>query len=535
MRSAFPTFAALALCAVLTACRGGPTLDEARVLLRSGDPRGALDAARKASTRVAPEERVAARRFAVQAALAAGLPREAARDYQLLRRLTGREDEGLLAEVASATLRRAVGSTDAARRIRGVQAVRVLGDDPRALALLRAAGADVREEVRAAVVSEVARLSDRLQAQRQLALVARGDESPYVRRRALEELARALEAGGAAEVAEAAALAREAMREEDEDARAAGLLLLRLALPREEAARALATELTRSPEHVRCAAALELLRLDPAAARRAWAAAGLPVAASAGDADAAPLGALGLALVAHGQADGAVTAALRDVLRAHDYRARLLAVRGLRGPGGRALIAELEAALKDPVQPVRVAALDTLLAAGGPSVASRACRRALGHPDPATRQRAVSGLLTLGALAPDDVIRLLGDPALATDAAAWLGAHAGERGFQALVTTLDGGSAATTALEVLAERGDARMRERFVELLTAPAVDRAAPEVRRAAALGLARCGQAGDRSLLLAMVERAGDDADLAAASAMLAIQARLSLKTAASPAAPQ
>ena len=65
-------------------------------------------------------------------------------------------------------------------------------------------------------------------------------------------------------------------------------------------------------------AALELLRLDPLAARRAWTAAELPTDTP-----------LGLALLAHERKDTAAVAALRDLLLDRDapYERRLLAAR----------------------------------------------------------------------------------------------------------------------------------------------------------------------------------------------------------------
>lgn len=512
-RWAAPLLASVAL--LLGGCRSGPTLDEAQALLRGGDPAGALEVARRASTGAAPEERAALRRFAFHAAVAAGLPREAAREYQLLRRLTGRDDDGLLGELAHAVLRRAVTSDDPARRLRGVEALELLGPDPRALALLRTALADRREEVRAAAVRCAAALPDRAAAAEPLALGAR-DPSPWVRRRALEAVGELLAGEGSAQAIadgrrlDPPALALAGLTDPDEDVRLAAVTLLARAST--DAVPLLVHELGRGSDAVRSAAALELLRADPQAAARAWLRHDLPVGVDA------PMAALGLALRAHGPADAAVLASAREALRASDYRVRLMAARGLAGPAAARLVGPLRAiALDDPVQPVRAAALEALLA-GAPEEARQVCRRALGHADPATRRRAFDALLALDALGPADMVRHLGDLALVDGAARWLAARGGEPGFQALVAALEAPAAADVALETLAEQGDRRMRARFVDLLTTPG--RADARTLRAAAVGLGRCGEAVDRPLLLAMLERG--PGDLAAASALILLQGR-------------
>lgn len=503
-------------------CRTGPTLEEAEELLRAGDAEAALDVARRASARGTPEERIALRRLALQAALAAGLSRDAAREYQLLRRLTGREDDGLLAELAGAALRRAITSDDRARRLRGVAALGLLGDDPRAVALLRTALTDMGEDVRAAAVAALADLPDRALAERELVAAAKGDPSAHVRRRALEVLA-ALPATPDRDDTLAVALAAledtdgegEPDHSEDRDVRVAAVRLVARAAPPDRAGALLAAVVERGDEFARREAALELLRLDPLAARRAWTAAKLPTDTP-----------LGLALLAHERKDTAAVAALRALLLDRDasYERRLLAVRGLAGPAAAHLAATLQAvALEDPVQPVRAAALDALVT-GAPDDARRACARVLRHADPATRRRALEGLERLAALSPDEAARHLADPALADAACAWLAANAGEQGHLALLSALGHPVAGPPALEALADRGDRRLRERFVALLTLPELERAGPRAWRAAALGLARCGEARDRALLVALLDRPGaDHADLAAASALLTLQTRL------------
>jgi hypothetical protein len=517
-RSRLGLIALVGALSLTAGCRTGPTLEEAEELLRAGDAEAALDVARRASARGTPAERIASRRLALQAALAAGLSRDAAREYQLLRRLTGREDDGLLAELAGAALRRAITADDRARRLRGVAALRVLGDDPRALALLRTALTDGGEDVRAAAVTVLADLPDRAVAERELIVVAGRDPSSHVRRRALESLA-ALPAAPDRDAALAAALAAlegEADQAEGQDVRVAAVrLLARVASP-ERARALLAAIVERSDEPARHEAALELLRLDPPAARRAWTAAKLPTDTP-----------LGLALLLHERKDTAAVAALRDLLLGRDapYERRLLAARGLAGPAAAHLAATLQTvALEDPVQAVRAAALDALVAGATADDARRACARALRHVDPATRRRARDGLERLAALSPDDAVRHLSDAALADAACAWLAANAGEQGHLALLSALGHPVAGPPALEALADRGDRRLRERFVALLTLPELDRAGPRAWRAAALGLARCGEARDRALLVALLDRPGaDHADLAAASALLALQTRL------------
>lgn len=504
---------------LVVGCRGGPTLEEAQALLRAGDAEGALELARRASARAPAEERVALRRFALQAALAAGLPREGAREYQLLRRLTGREDDGLLAELAGAVLRRAVAGDDPARRVRGAEALVLLGDDPRAAALLRTALADHREEVRAQALATAAQ-GEPSSALPLLAAAARGDASGWVRRRAVEHLTALLEAREvAAQAAEVlSGVAEASLADTDEDVRVAGVRLLARACDRARAIDGLAREVGRGSDAVRCAAALELLRLDPAAAARAWSEGGLPVSASD------PVGALGLALQAHAPApDEGTLDAVRDALRAPAYRVRLMAARGLAGPGAPRVVAALrEVAVADPVQPVRGAALEALVA-GAPEAARAACRAALDHVDPATRRCALEGLERLGALAPGEHAPLLRDPALADLSARWLATRGGEPGFQALVRALDDPVGARPALDVLADQGDRRMRRRFVDLLTAP--ERVDAAALRAAARGLARCGDPADRSLLLAMLMVPDDHVDVVAAASLLFLQGRLAL----------
>lgn len=502
-------------------CRGGPTLDEAQSLLRSGDPEAALEMARRASARAPAEERAALRRLALQAALAAGLPREAAREYQLLRRVIGRDDDGLLAELAGAVLRRAVTGDDPARQVRGAEALALLGEDARAAALLRTALEDRREEVRTSALATAATLSDPAAAVRWLATPARDDPSPWVRRRAVEHVAellasREVPAALGGEVLRGPVAA--ALRDPDEDVRVAGVRLLARTPDRAAAVEGLVAEIGRGSDAVRCAAALELLRLDAPAAARAWSANRLPIGADD------PVGALGLSLQVHAPEPGEGTLdAARAALRASAYRVRLMAAQGLAGPGAARVSAALRAlAVDDPVQPVRGAALDALVV-GAPEAALVACRRALRHIDPATRRRAAEGLERLDALGPDDHVRLVRDPALADLSARWLATRGGEPGFQALVQALNDPAAAQPALEALADQGDRRMRARFAELLTT--TEHVDPRALRAAARGLARCGEPADRPLLLAMLTVPGEHVDVVAAAALLVLQGRVAL----------
>src|SRR5690606_8602428 len=118
-----------------------------------------------------------------------------------------------------------------------------------------------------------------------------------------------------------------ALVDPDEDVRVAGVRLLARGSDRAQAIGELVREVGRGSHAVRCAAALELLRLDPAAAARAWSPGELPVSASD------PVGALGLALQAHAPDPGEGTLdAVRDALRAPAYRVRLMTARGLAGP-----------------------------------------------------------------------------------------------------------------------------------------------------------------------------------------------------------
>ncbi len=511
-------------------CQAAPTAEEAHALLRQGDAESALQAARRASASGPPEQRVAARRVAVRAALAAGLVAEAAIDYEHLRRDLGGDDAPLLAELGLGALKVGQASADPGRRLRALRAVEGIADDPRLAGLVRASLDDPREAVRAAAARLLARTGDR-DAQAALARVAARDADPDVRRQALVALADAqvahvTTAGGV----DLLAVAGERLVDPDEGVRRAAMGVVGRALltggPRAVwAGERLVEALGRGGDAERLLAGAALLAADPARARAAWSAAvqrgQLP--APADGAPGSALEAFGLALAVH--EPRAPLEAVKAALAVDaPYAVRLATVRGLVGPGAARLEAELGAALRsDPAQPVRTAALEALLAVGTPAAAARRCRAALSHEDPAVRRAA---LVQLERRAPLDVEALVAllerdDVALADEVARTLAARGGEAGWRALLAAAERGQLG--ALAALAQSGDPRLRP-WLATLSAGADGLARGEALR----GLTRAGAAEDRPLLVAALTRTtSDGGELLAAAALLAIDRRTAVVT--------
>lgn len=524
----------LLLSPLVGACQAAPTAEEAHALLRQGDAESALQAARRASTSGPPEQRVAARRVAVRAALAAGLVAEAALDYEHLRRDLGGDDAPVLVELGLGALEVAQASADPARRLRALRAVEGIADDPRLAGLVRASLDDPREAVRAAAARLLARTGDR-DAEAALARVAGRDVDPDVRRQALLALADAqvahvTTAGGV----DLLAVAGERLVDPDEGVRRAAIGVVGRALltggPRAAwAGERLVEALGRGGDAERLLAGAALLAADPARALAAWSAAvrrgQLPAPA---DGPGSALEAFGLALATHeprAPLDGPPLASVRAALAVDaPYAIRLATARALAGPGAARLEAELVAALRsDPAQPVRTAALEALLAVASPAAAERRCRAALSHEDPAVRRAA---LLQLERRAPLDVEALVAllekdDVAVADEVARTLAARGGEVGWRALLAAAERGQQG--ALAALARSGDPRLRP-WLATLAAGADGLARAEALR----GLTRAGAAEDRPLLVAALARTtSDGGELLAAAALLAIDRRTAVVT--------
>lgn len=523
--------ATLLLLPLVGGCRAAPTAEEAHALLRQGDAESALQAARRASASGPPEQRIAARRVAVRAALAAGLVAEAAIDYEHLRRDLGGDDAPLLVELGLGALEVGQASADPGRRLRALRALEGIADDPRLAALVRAGLDDPREAVRAAAVRLLPRTGDR-DAAATLARVATRDGDPDVRRQALLALCDAQAApvttAGAVDLL---AVAGERLVDPDEAVRRAAIGVVGRALlgggPRAAwASERLVEALGRGGDAERLLAGASLLAADPARARAAWTAAvqrgQLPAPPRAEGAPASALEAFGAALAAHEPRAplDAVKAALEP---GAPYDVRLATARGLAGPGAARLEAELAAALRsDPAQPVRTAALEALLAVGPPTAAARRCRAALSHEDPAVRRAALLQLERRAPLEVDALVALLerDDLAVADEVARTLAARGGEAGWRALLAAAERGLPG--ALAALAQAGDPRLRPWLAALAAADGPARA--EALR----GLARAGGAEDRQLLVAALTRTtSEGGELLAAAALLAIDRRTAVVT--------
>lgn len=520
-------FLAVAVAAALVGCRGGPTLADARQLLEGGDPAEALRAARAAVSRAqGPAERLQLRRIAFRAALAAGWSHEAAREYVAVRELLGGDEPRLLRDLGAEALAAAARALDASRRVAAVEAASAVPQLPSSQAVLRAALADPDEAVRPCALAAVARLPDPLRVRDLLVEQATRGASGSTRQAALTALSEHLgELIEAAPPGPVLAAAQAGLVDPDPGARLAGIDLLAAlagtAALRPAIVEALAAAVGNGADAVGMRAAEVLAGLDRERALAAWQAAGERTG---------PAAAFTRALALAEDAPRAAVAEVRADLESPVYAQRLAAARGLVGPRARPLADTLLGLLaRDPATPVRLAALEAL-AAGVPRRREAALERAARADAPELRLRAWALQQERAPLSPEGLIErfLAGDPALAEALAALLARRGDEASVRALLRGLELPTTRLPALRALALRGDPAHRERFLALLADPD-----PRVRREAAAGLARTGAPGDLALLVEAVAAPEDHTDLAAAAALLAIEARANLRLPAPPAA--
>ncbi len=511
----------------LAGCRGGPTLADARDLLEEGDPVEALRAARAAVSRApGPIERLQLRRVAFRAALEAGWSHEAAREYVAVRELLRGDEPRLLRDLGAEALAAAARALDASRRVAAVEAASAVPQLPSSQAVLRAALADPDDAVRACALAAAARLPDPLRARDLLLEQAAQGPSGGARQAALSALAQHL-----ADLLEAAppepllAAARAGLTDPDEGARLAAIDLLAAlaaaAALRPAIVEALAGAVGNGADAVGMRAAEVLASLDRERALAAW---------EAGGAHAGPAEAFARALALSEDAPRAALAEVRADLEHPVYARRLAAARGLAGPRARPLADTLLTLLaRDPATPVRLAALEALVA-GAPRRLEAALERAARADAPELRLRAFVLQQERAPLSPERLVErfLAGDPALVDALATLLARRGDEASVSALLRGLDLPTTRLPALRALALRGDPAHRERFLALLSDPD-----PRVRREAAAGLARTGTPGDLALLVDAVAQPEDHTDLAAAAALLAVEARANLRPPAPPAA--
>jgi HEAT repeat protein len=212
-----------------------------------------------------------------------------------------------------------------------------------------------------------------------------------------------------------------------------------------------------------------------------------------------------------------------------DYHQRLLAFLSVasRAPWSReegAPLAKLaaDALAKDEVALVRAAAADAVAALGGPGADAALARAARGDEDPTVRRRAFLALDRLSHRDPPALVAVLaqGDPALVADAARLLAERTGHSGSAMLVqaighSTVRGRAAVARALGLLPASAESQ------QALIA-ALDDGAAVVRSAAASSLARIGTGPAREALVRAVTNTEEDADLAAAAALLVLDKR-------------
>ncbi|RMG18922.1 MAG: hypothetical protein D6731_00940 [Planctomycetota bacterium] len=477
----------------------------------------ALSTARRAAAEERPlEERIALGRVAFYASLSAGWSDEAARELARLQRLTGRPHPALLRRLAARTLDIALADADPARR---VYAVRALSMAPAsaAEARLRRACADPDPRLRAAAL---AALAERAEGEWFRSLLAAGrDPSPRVRWKALELLA--ARAPGWAEDppsrARAAALAQEALSDPAGEVRLAAAELA-AALSTHgfspELERSLRRALRSGDDALILAAAEALLGEDPSLALAAWR------EAAPHPPDLAPFG---RALEAHRALSPALEEALASDLVHPDPAHRLLATRGLRGPGARRWGDRLERlAWADPAADVRRAAFEAILAGGNRGLVKRSLRRGLRQGDAAIRRLAFAARDARRAWSTDELVELLAarDPALADPVASLLAARGGARGWAALGDAL---GRPETRLAVACALGDVAATDERARSLARVLAASDDPRLRWQGARALRSSASVEERPLLLAAIARPRGHADLAAAAALLGLEERL------------
>lgn len=484
---------------LVAGCTLGPTRADAERLLRTGHPAEALAAARQAVERAPAEEVPALRRLAFEAGLEAGLSREAAREYEELHRLTGRDDPELLLRLGRESLLLAAADPDPTRRL---SAAACAAWAPGGAELAARGLRDPLPEVRAGACATAARLPWG-QALHLVGEAARQDEDPFVRGeafRALARRARVDQAPGPCLV-----LAQNGLADPDPGVRALAIELLdALAQNRQDGppgplVEALVAAGRSASDEQRAAVVRVLQTVDPDQAARV-----------ASTTTSAWVDALG----------GADTEALRGLLRA-DYSTRLLVVRHLaRAHAGAELLPDLSRlAAADPATPVRAAALEAVARHGGPELV----RPHLRHAHPGTRRSALRQLLARAALHPAERLALLGDPALAPDLAESLARGSPEEvaALRGLALGPEGEAGFLPALAALTGRADADplLLPRLRELLLHPD-----PDLAALAARGLAASAEPEDRTLIVHALATAGGP-DVAAAAALAALEERVRL----------
>jgi HEAT repeat protein len=460
----------------LAGCASGPTVDGAQERLDKGDAEGALLEAREVVARGRPaEETTRARRVAFEAGLALGRSDEAARDYLELH-LPTREQARLGEKLAASTLRAAIEGPDAGRRAVAASELALAASHQGLGILFETALADPEPAVRRAAAIAVAQLPDLSSAAPRLARLLADDVSADVRGAAALALAARIGKRRTGEVAEAAE-ARTAI-----------------------AARAGATD---GVEARTFAEALDLVGVAAVAAR--------PLV------ETAPVGSASL--------DAALTARLQPVepgsigsgLVSPLYERRLAALVALVAHPMDPVPADAVRLLDDPVEPVRVLAVDAVAASHRLDL----LERTLASPDDVLRRRAFIARDRLAPFTASELSALASkrDPALAPDAARLLAERGGTKAVPVLVSVVadvlsPGRAAAALGLGAL---GGADAGIALVHALASHDGG-----LRRAAAEALARSGSEGALDDLVHAIAQPIDDSDLAAAAAMLAIDAR-------------
>jgi hypothetical protein len=528
------TFLTGALLLCLVGCQSGPTLEDARDLLRHGEGAEALEAARLALAEAPPEQQEDLRRIAFEAGLQAGWSHEAALEYLELRGLLGRDDPRLLLMLARGSLRLGLETLSPSRRMRAVQVMERLSPGE-VEGLLAQASQDREPEVRAAAVRAVLIGHDPTQALAH-ARLALEDTSPTVRYATLRAMAEALDQP-ASPLASANAnhlleLPRRGLGDGDPAVRLEAVRLI-AALIRREIIRpdhpalvpSLSPLVRNGSAPVARAATRILLDLGFSEASATW-------LAATGQGPTEQAFAAALACDGDPAADGA----MRALLASRSYSSKLGALQGLGASAAPRFQDQLLGlARDDPAAPIRHAAIGALVrgAVAAPAVSESVHTGLQGlveHGHSATRQRALEGLYELASTAGDPtreqgwdagtLVGLLSDPTLAS----WACDRLARRpdGLSHLLDALARPRIRLAALRALARsphlgRVGARGRALFLALL---ADDE--PRVRAEAALGLVRCALPDDRLVLVSSLCDQTDDADLSAAAALLALEGR-------------
>ena len=507
------TGALIATTLLLTACAGGPTLDDARDFLQEGDPESALAAARGAAGR-SPirKERITLRRVAFRASLTAGWSHEAAREYLEIRRITGHEDPMLLTELSRATLGMALRCADGGRRLSALSTLTAIGDQERVRARIMASLSDPRGDVRAAATSAVATLPSATEALSGLEKAAT-DPSPRVRLSAFDALAHEFSARlrprsdsevDAGILDRLVSLALAGAKDPSAQVRLSGVDLLATLGDDARARDGLVVAVSNGSDSVCLRAAARLLALDPKLAYAAW---------TQAEPSGRTLKAFGRSLALH-VGKGSHAAVERD-LRSRVYARRLASVRGLAGPAAQHTARTLRRLLtKDPATTIRLAALRALVVAGSPH-ARRALATARTQESPAVRHLAFT--LAQRPFTLPELETAFADRATSLDAARGLLARFDAKGRSVVRAGLGHVETREIAALALAERGDPGLHRLYIDLL-----EDDDPRIRSCGALGLVSTGLPEDRILLVQAMLSPERDADVVAAAALLAIRAR-------------